>query len=429
MAAIRNNINLPKQLAKIFCLLLLSRLTVLAAQDSDIGAATKPITQNIWQEIYFRIADSFSASSVLELLKSMELEEDQVGLSSSYVVILKDQIDSYRAHYQKDPIHTEALIGFLLDKMAQQAETVAQENPEIANVIDISLIPDLSYNAIMGKANYALGRLGAKYLSESIIKRLKDINDMRSNSSGLSDSAIGCLEALAEFQTPAAFPVLFQVQHGALSAAVRHKAMFLMEQLQEQYSDEVQKHLVAFVMNSANLSELNMVINSMFGAAMEINLEINLALLTRLNQSTWPVAASTDIKDKILHKAIDNILENISGKGAEKRAKGMEQKTLEQLQLSYWDSNNMDIKLLALQAIGQLEKGAEFLQGELTRLNHLHHRSELLSFSDEKILRQLLYLLAEDSSERSTAVLRQVSRALYPAAIHQSTLDILHDNG
>ncbi|WGK70037.1 hypothetical protein P0082_04030 [Candidatus Haliotispira prima] len=409
----------------------------LAARESGSSMlqirTTRPVAKNAWEEIYFRIAGTFSPASLLELLKSMELESDQAGLASSYVLILKDQIYSYADRHVRDPIHTEQILSLLLDKVAEETETVTQENPEIANVIALALIPDLDYNIVMGKANYALGRLGAEDFSEDIARRLEDVNNIMTtngdgDSYGLNYSAAGCLDALAELEAPGSFAVLFQVKYGPFSKIVRDKASRLMKMLRKDHPEAVEQGFASFIMRTPNLVHLSTIIHSIgdeeLGFSSEVGNKVNLALLTRMNESRWsiPPLDSKNIEAEILRKTINNFLD----KGAE----GLEEETSEQLKQSYLDSDNINVKLLVLQAIGKLrtENGIRFLQDEIVRLNAVQ-RSDSINYADVRILRQLMYslLVSKNSGTETVTVLRDVSVTSYPAIIRQIALDILAD--
>ncbi len=420
------------------CIFGFSSLMILQAQEFTPNAPTgeiadidtgNPVARNAWEEIYFRINDPLSTKSVVELLKSMELEKDQAGLASSYVIILQDQIYSFRSRYQEEPIFTRQIVNFLLDKISEQSEIVMQEHPEIANMIGLLLIPELQYGAVMGKSISALGHLKAKNFSDDIIRYLEEINNIMSISDKRADklafdyAATGCLNALTEFKTPSAFTVLLQVSNGPFQQAVRNQAASLMRLLKKEFPEEVKKHFLDFVQSSKNLELLDIVINSMnankFNFDKMTSQELNLALLAHMNRATW-VTDNQGLEAEILRKTIDNILAN----GTD----GMEKEASEQLKQSYLNTDSMNVQLLALQGIGQLnsKNGIQFLQGEIDRLN-IQQRAVAITSSEQRILRQLLYSLyvSKDSSEDTIKVLRDVTMTPYPSVIHKIATDIL----
>ena len=365
--------------AQLLYCLWLSLSAALLAQETSVNSAAQlgdetPVARNAWEETYLRISVSFSAPSLFELLKSMDLESDQAGLASSYAVILKDQIYSYKTRYREDPIYTERILGLLLDKVVQQAEAFNKEKSEIANIIGFSLIPSLPYNSVMGKANHALGRLEADSFSESIVNRLEDVNNImaindNSDHTGLYYSALGCLDALTELQTPSAYPVVFQVAHGPFSGIVRNRAMSLLRILEKKFPEEVQEGFAALVKMSLGLDELLLFASRLNNDGLEFKgpeaANINLLLLTHVNGSTWTAALadSSSIKTEILRRVIENVLKN----GAE----GLVAETSEQLKQSYLNSDNMNVKFSTLKAINKLnsEKYIDFLRDEIEHLN------------------------------------------------------------
>ncbi len=411
----------------------------LSAQENSAaiskGTTGKPVARNAWEEIYYRIASAFSPSNLIELLKSMALESDQAGLASSYAIMLKDQIYLYTTHKIKDPIYTEQVLLLLLDKITELADDVTQENPEIANVIALTLLPSLNYDAVMGSANFALGRLGASEFSNNIIRQLEEINSIITMDNGedqldLIYSALGCLNALAEFKDPAAYPVLFQVKHGPFARSVRNKADELMKELQKQDKAGIEEQFLNYTMKTPNLSYLNAIIDGINSGDYSFSDatigKLNLALLTRMNESTWlvPPSGGENIKSEVLRKTIDKLLTQGSD--------GSEPEATEQLRQTYFDSDNMNIKLLALQVIGRLKtpEGIAFLQDEISKIN-MQQRSGSINYTDERILRQLMYSLhvSKDTSPETMAALRDVSLAPYSWAIRQVALDMIEAGG
>ena len=216
----------------------------------------------------------------------------------------------------------------------------------------------------------------------------------------LNYAAAGCIEALIELKPPASFPVLFQVKYGSFSQVVRNRATYLMELLEQESAENVKENVVQFIQNQPKLSKLHTMIKSVYNGEFSFNPEtvrqINLALLTRLNGSLF-ANNSPNMENEVIRRTIANIL----AQGAE----GIEAEASEQLKQSYLDTNNIDIKLSALEAIGKIRsmEGIKFLQGEVARLNILQH-SVSIGPQDQRILRQLLYslLISKDSSEQTS---------------------------
>ena len=138
--------SIPFSISIMFWWLAIAALTAQDTGAPPTNATAKPTARNAWEDIYLRVEGSIPTPILLELLKSMELEKDQEGLASSYALILKDQTYVYPIRYKEDPVYAEKIFSILLDKIAEHAEIVAKENPEIINTIALSLIPDLGYD-------------------------------------------------------------------------------------------------------------------------------------------------------------------------------------------------------------------------------------------------------------------------------------------
>ena len=412
-----------------FVFLAFGLLMGLKAQETapNNSANSRAVARNSWESLYYRTTSS--ASSLLDILQTMHAEKDQAALASSYALMLKDQIRSYIFNRAEDPIYTQQILVFLLDKVAELASTLAGEQPELASTIGLSLLPELDYNIVMGKANYVLGRLGASNFGEEILKRLEKINYIMATSGhnvvgshnhlGLSYAALGSMDALMQLQVPGTFSLLFQIHYGPFPQNVRTQAAKFIKRLQERDALAVEQEFIEFTAGTSSLSDLESISHNIRNSELMFSIDsqnkINLALLNRINHSVWPsLLGQTNIKATILLKSMKELL--ASG------ASGMQEPVSEQLIQSFVKTDSVNVKLLALEVLGTLaaQNSIPFLQQEILRINVLQ-RSAAINYTEERILRQLVYALgiSGDSSPETRLALQEVAITPYPAVIRR----------
>ena len=408
----------------VFSLLLGLRLQ---AQENDSPAKT--VARNSWEAIYYRISTASSAPSLLDMLQTMEGETDQAALASSYALMLKDQIHSYIPNRAAEPIYTQQILSFLLDKVAELSSSLANEQAEVSSAIGLNLLPELDYNIVMGKASYVLGRLDASNFGAEILKHLEKINYIMAatndgaqgsyNLLGLSYAALGSMDALMQLKVPGTFSVLFKINYGPFPQNVRNKAAQFIKNLQEQDALANQEEFIKFTAQTSSLPELELISQNLGNTELMFSTEaqnkINLALLKRVNKSIWPSSlTSQNIKATILLKSMEDFLAS----GAE----GLQEEVSEQLIQSTFNESGANIKLLALEVLGNLGTpgSVAFLQQEIRRINVLQH-SSAITYLEERVLRQLVYALtiSGDSSAETRLALQEVAITPYPAIIRR----------
>ena len=399
----------------------------LQAQENDSPAQV--IARNNWEAIYYRISATSSAPNLLDMLQTMAEEVDQAALASSYALMLKDQIHSYITNRAAEPVYTQQILSFLLDKVAELTPSLANENAEIISTIGLNLLPELDYNMVMGKANYALGCLGASNFGKDILKHLEKINYIMGAAGndivgsrdllGLSYAALDSMDALMQLKVPGTFSVLFQINYGPFPQNVRNRAAQFIKNLQQQNALAIEEEFIQFTVGASTLTELELISQNLGNAELMFNTEtynkINLALLKRINESIWPSSLiSQNVKATILLKSMKDLL--ASG------AKGLQEEVSEQLIQSIFNANSANIKLLALEMLGTLAtpNSIAFLQQEIRHINAMQH-SAAINYAEERTLRQLVYALgiSGDSSPETRLALQEVAITPYPAIIRR----------